>query len=127
MSPRHSKAPIAVGAMRNQCVGCGAMFRSVSAFDLHRVGRFGVDRRCRTEPDMLAAGLVQGIGGDWQRPAMPPGAYTWPLEAAEAGRDVESPFQGPARPSRSPMQAAARARLAAYAVRRLPACRLPQK
>jgi hypothetical protein len=44
---------------RNGCPGCGKFFRSTAAFDKHRIGAFGVDRRCRTEVEMVAAGMVK--------------------------------------------------------------------
>jgi hypothetical protein len=45
--------------------GCGEYFNSTAAFDKHRVGRHGVDRRCRTEAEMLAAGMVRNAAGSW--------------------------------------------------------------
>ena len=50
---------------RCQCAGCGLYFRSAHAFDKHRTGRHGIDRRCRTEDEMRAAGMVQNERGIW--------------------------------------------------------------
>ena len=44
---------------RNQCQGCKAYFNSATAFDKHRFGQHGVDRRCLTEPEMLAKGMAK--------------------------------------------------------------------
>lgn len=50
---------------RNQCQGCKAYFNSTAAFDKHRAGQHGVDRRCLTEAEMLAKGMAQNSGGFW--------------------------------------------------------------
>lgn len=47
------------------CGTCHQRFNSVSAFDLHRVGSFGVDRRCLRPPEMLAIGMSQNARGLW--------------------------------------------------------------
>jgi len=49
---------------RNQCAGCGEMFNSSAAFDKHRTGAFGVDRRCRTPDEMRKVGMSND-GGWW--------------------------------------------------------------
>lgn len=47
---------------RCQCPTCGDSFSSVRGFERHRIGAVGgLDRRCMTEGEMLAAG--------WQRNA----------------------------------------------------------
>lgn len=56
---------------RNQCTGCGLLFNSSHAFDKHRHGAHGVDRRCMTEPEMLAKGMVRGADNFWRGSAMP--------------------------------------------------------
>ena len=56
---------------RNQCAGCGALFNSSHAFDKHRTGTHGVDRRCRTSEEMAAAGMVLRADGLWRGSAMP--------------------------------------------------------
>lgn len=50
---------------RNRCPTCAEYFNSSSSFDLHRTGRFGVDRRCRTVTQMAAAGMTKNAAGFW--------------------------------------------------------------
>lgn len=50
---------------RNQCQSCKTYFNSTKAFDKHRVGDFGVNRRCRTEDEMLAKKMVKNKDGFW--------------------------------------------------------------
>lgn len=50
---------------RNQCQGCKQYFNSVTAFDKHRVGEHGVDRRCRTPEEMTALGMLINHAGFW--------------------------------------------------------------
>jgi hypothetical protein len=50
---------------RNQCQGCKEYFNSTSAFDKHRVGEFGKDRRCRTTEEMTALGMGLNADGFW--------------------------------------------------------------
>lgn len=56
---------------RNQCQGCKRYFNSTHAFDKHRTGDHGKDRRCMTEAEMLAKGMVLGDDGFWRGSAMP--------------------------------------------------------
>ena len=49
----------------NECPGCGLYFNSTVAFDKHRTGAFGIDRRCRTPEEMRAAGMVLNQDGWW--------------------------------------------------------------
>lgn len=56
---------------RNQCPGCGVFFNSTHAFDKHRTGAHGADRRCRTSEEMTDAGMVLGADGFWRGSAMP--------------------------------------------------------
>lgn len=51
---------------RNQCSGCWRIFTSNSAFDKHRTGAYGVDRRCRTDDEMIAIGMFKGGDGFWR-------------------------------------------------------------
>jgi len=53
------------GSHRCQCSNCRERFNSVKAFDLHRRGTPGVDRRCLSPDDMRAAGMSQIEGGWW--------------------------------------------------------------
>lgn len=50
---------------RNQCQGCKEYFNSTAAFDKHRAGQHGVDRRCLTPAEMLAKGMAQNSAGFW--------------------------------------------------------------
>ena len=50
---------------RNQCQGCNEYFNSTSAFEKHRTGEFGKDRRCRTEQEMTAIGMGVNQAGFW--------------------------------------------------------------
>lgn len=56
---------------RNQCQGCNEYFNSTHAFEKHRVGEHGKDRRCLTASEMEAKGMVLGIDGFWRGSAMP--------------------------------------------------------
>lgn len=49
----------------NQCTGCGELFKSTAAFEKHRVGEFGVDRRCLTPDEMLAKKMAVNARGFW--------------------------------------------------------------
>ena len=46
-----------LGEEHNQCPACSAYFNSTYAFDMHRIGEFGRNRRCMTETEMLNAGM----------------------------------------------------------------------
>ena len=50
---------------RNQCQGCKEYFNSIKAFERHRIGEFGVDRRCRTPDEMIARGYSKNKYGFW--------------------------------------------------------------
>lgn len=50
---------------RNQCPTCAEYFNSNAAFDKHRTGAFGVDRRCMTVDEMTAKGMSKGASGFW--------------------------------------------------------------
>lgn len=56
---------------RNQCSGCKEYFNSNGAFEKHRTGKFGVDRRCRTPDEMLAMGFSLNAKGFWITSKMP--------------------------------------------------------
>jgi hypothetical protein len=66
---------------RCQCSGCGEYFNSDTAFEKHRIGQFGVNRRCMTPAEMLAAGMSRNAA-DW-----------WISESAET-RTVPFPDRG---------------------------------
>lgn len=44
------------------CSGCGHYFSTESNFNRHRIGKFGVDRRCATVAEMVRLGLVMPDG-----------------------------------------------------------------
>jgi hypothetical protein len=50
---------------RNQCRGCGEFFNSTTAFDAHRSGDYGKDRRCRTAGEMQKRGMLKNADGFW--------------------------------------------------------------
>jgi hypothetical protein len=56
---------------RNQCQGCKAYFNSSFAFDKHRTGEHGKDRRCLTADEMAGKGMSKNAAGFWISSAMP--------------------------------------------------------
>lgn len=50
---------------RCQCPACGRYFNGVQPFDRHRVGSYGVNRRCRSVDEMEAAGFIRNAAGFW--------------------------------------------------------------
>lgn len=52
---------------RCQCAGCKRYFSSTSHFEAHRMGDYGVDRRCGTDAELQAKGLEQTLGV-WYKP-----------------------------------------------------------
>ena len=50
---------------RNQCPGCSELFNSTYAFDKHRIGQHGIDRRCLTIEEMTEKGMVKNLQGFW--------------------------------------------------------------
>ena len=50
---------------RNQCPTCKEYFNSTFAFNKHRVGEFGKDRRCRTVEEMTELGMSKKPDGFW--------------------------------------------------------------
>lgn len=57
---------------RNQCQGCKQYFNSNYAFDMHRRGEYGVDRRCLTPDELFAKGMAINDAGFWtSRPYNP--------------------------------------------------------
>lgn len=55
---------------RNQCRGCNQYFNSNLAFDKHRTGHFGHNRRCLTPDEMIAKGMSLNKRGFWVTEAM---------------------------------------------------------
>lgn len=60
---------------RNQCAGCGQYFNSLHAFDKHRTGEHGLDRRCLSPDEMTAKGMHVASDGFWRGSAMPEVAF----------------------------------------------------
>ena len=56
---------------RNECGTCKQRFNSNKPFIWHRIGKFGVDRRCMTTEEMLAAGMSLNKDGFWITEKMP--------------------------------------------------------
>jgi hypothetical protein len=54
-----------VTGQRNQCQTCKLYFNSNTAFDLHRTGKHGVDRRCRTVNELIEKGMEINDAGFW--------------------------------------------------------------
>lgn len=50
---------------RNQCSVCGEYFNSNHSFEIHRTGKFGVDRRCLTPEEMRAKGMSLNAAEFW--------------------------------------------------------------
>ena len=50
---------------RNQCPTCREYFNSNGAFDKHRTGSHGVNRRCRTPEEMEEKGMSLRADGFW--------------------------------------------------------------
>ncbi len=61
---------------RNQCTGCGELFNSTFAFNKHRTGEHGKDRRCMSVDEMLTQGMVLGTDKFWRGAAMPDSVLT---------------------------------------------------
>lgn len=54
-----------LGSQRNQCQGCKQYFNSNAAFDKHRTGKHGVNRRCMTSEEMKDKGMSINHAGFW--------------------------------------------------------------
>ena len=51
------------------CGGCKAKFRTLAAFDKHRIGPYSwTGRRCLSTDEMLTAGMAQDSAGRWREP-----------------------------------------------------------
>ncbi len=61
----HHKVKLSAGSMANQCGSCGALFRAVTTHTLHRIGKFGENRRCMTVDEMVNSGLKLNGRGQW--------------------------------------------------------------
>ena len=54
-----------LGSSRNQCGRCREYFNSNKAFEFHRTGQHGVDRRCKTPDEMISRGMCLNAEGYW--------------------------------------------------------------
>ena len=54
-----------LGHSRNQCAGCSEYFNSTAAFEMHRTGVIGVNRRCMTPQEMEAKKMSKNTDGFW--------------------------------------------------------------
>lgn len=54
-----------LNSQHNHCSACGEYFNSTSAFEMHRIGEFGVNRRCATVAEMEGKGMSLNSGGWW--------------------------------------------------------------
>lgn len=59
------KVKIPKYVMWNQCPTCGEIFNSVYAFDYHRTGKYGVDRRCLKVDEMVEKGMIKNRYKRW--------------------------------------------------------------
>lgn len=51
---------------KSACSACGNVFKSVSGFDMHRIGSFEPNlRRCLTPGEMLSKGMSVNSDGQW--------------------------------------------------------------
>lgn len=50
---------------KNQCQGCKQYFNSNTAFEKHRTGKHGKDRRCMTEEEMTSKGMSLNAQSFW--------------------------------------------------------------
>ena len=57
--------PMRLTGDRNQCQGCKEFFNSTAAFDKHRTGQHGVDRRCLLADEMETKGMAKSSTGFW--------------------------------------------------------------
>jgi hypothetical protein len=51
--------------------GMQGIFQQHGAFEKHRTGQYGVDRRCRTPEEMIAKGFSLNATGYWIASKMP--------------------------------------------------------
>ena len=65
------KSKLKLTGDRNQCPSCGRYFNSTSAFEMHRTGRYGVDRSCLTVSEMEAKSMVINLAGFWMTKSRP--------------------------------------------------------
>jgi hypothetical protein len=62
------RSPLPQNSPRCECRCCGLRFKSESAYDAHRVGTYGIDRRCLTEAELRARGYEPDPRGYFRKP-----------------------------------------------------------
>lgn len=65
------KTPTLTGD-RCKCSACGLLFNSTNAFDNHRRGSYGVDRRCLSPAELTAKRCAPNEAGFWRQPMQEP-------------------------------------------------------
>ena len=65
MNKTLAKVKIKYNSEVNQCPTCGEVFESIYAFDYHRTGKVGVNRRCLTISEMLGKGMEKNKYDRW--------------------------------------------------------------
>jgi len=60
-----TREPLTLTGRRCQCCGCGEYFNGERGFDRHRIGEFGINRRCLTVAEMIARGWYRNAAGFW--------------------------------------------------------------
>lgn len=45
----------------NQCLTCNKLFTSISGFDKHRIGTYGLDRRCAEDSYLVSQNMEQKV------------------------------------------------------------------
>ena len=50
---------------RNQCPACSEFFNSTHAFEKHKTGKIGINRRCQTVSEMEIKGMSKNDAGFW--------------------------------------------------------------
>lgn len=91
-----TRKPPKLTGSRCQCCGCGEYFSRERAFDRHRIGEFGIDRRCLAPAEMGARGWHRNAAGFWVMEAMDSAARAQfrPVQA----RPAPLPLPGPDAP-----------------------------
>lgn len=59
------------GLRTEHCMVCHETFNSAAAGDKHRIGEFGINRRCRTPEEMRELGMSLNARGAWITDARP--------------------------------------------------------
>lgn len=60
-----TREPLKLTGRRCHCCGCGEYFNGERGFDRHRIGGYGVNRRCLTVAEMTARSWHRNAAGFW--------------------------------------------------------------